>query len=293
MLDVGGAQEPDRQQDLLVLLDEAVPVSSSIRAHGKEVFGGNQSGVEAPRTFHEVGFTVEGLVKDASNCLGISSIRKDNQGSLSGEVPVLITLGEVLMHLGNNPEFKIANCAGHRVLNFHEGLERLFQMELIRVVAGIGKDPHFHGILGILDFIWVSATFDLLKVPGHGTFLGAECIVEGPVKRNSDHRPQRSLAAPRANLVCVDSELCELGREIGDASYRSDCGHVGILPGQQEEPLHFASKGREPLLESNQSGIIGRSRLGFYGQSQTDTKGVVTSFDNGIELEPGGGRCGG
>jgi len=80
-----------------VFLDEAVPVAGSIRAHRKEILGWDKPGVETPRMFHEVGFTVEGLVEDASHCLGIGSIGKDNQGSLSGEVLVLIALGEVLI----------------------------------------------------------------------------------------------------------------------------------------------------------------------------------------------------
>ena len=37
MLDVGSTQEPDRQQDLLVFLDEAVTVAGSIRAYRKEI----------------------------------------------------------------------------------------------------------------------------------------------------------------------------------------------------------------------------------------------------------------
>jgi len=98
-------------------------ISGSIRAHRKEILGRDKPGVEAPRTFHEIGFTVEGLVENASHCLGISSISKNNQGSLSREVPVLITLGEVLVHLRNNPYFEIVNCAGHRVPDFHEGLK--------------------------------------------------------------------------------------------------------------------------------------------------------------------------
>jgi len=61
-----------------VLLDETIPVSGSIRAHRKEVLGGNESGVEIPRTFHEVRFTIEGLVKNVSYCLGISLIGKNN-----------------------------------------------------------------------------------------------------------------------------------------------------------------------------------------------------------------------
>jgi len=123
-----------------MFLDKTILVAGRIRAHRKEIFGWDEPGVEAPRTFHEVRFTVEGLVKDASHCLGISSISKNNQGSLSGEVPVLITLGEVLMHLGNNPYFEIVNCAGNRVPDFHEGLKRLLQVELVGMVAGVGKD---------------------------------------------------------------------------------------------------------------------------------------------------------
>jgi len=257
MLDVGGAQEPDRQQDLLVFLDEAVPVAGSIRAHGKEILGWDKPGVEAPRTFHEIGFTVEGLVKDAPHCLGISLISKNNQGSLSGEVPVLITLGEVLVHLGNNPYFEIVHCAGHRVTDFHEGLKGLLQVELVGMVAGVGEDSHFHSVLRTLDLVWVSTTFDFPKVPGHGTFLGAECIIESPIERDSDHRPQRGLATPRADLVREDSKLRELGRKVGNTSNRGDCCPIGIFPGQQKEAMHFASKCRIPLLECSQSSVIG------------------------------------
>ena len=257
MLDVGSAQEPDRQQDLLVFLDEAVPVVGSIRAYRKEVLGWDKPGVEAPRTLHEVGFTVEGLVEDASHCLGIGSISKDSQGSLSGEVPVLIALGEVLMHLGNNPYFEIVNCARHRVPDFHEGLKRLLQVELVGMVAGVGKDSHFHSVLRTLDLVWVCSTFDFPKVPRHGTFLGAECIIESPIKRNSDHRPERGLATPRADLVRKDAKLRELGREVGDTSNRGDGCHIGIFPGQQKEALDFTSKCRIPLLERSQGGVIG------------------------------------
>jgi len=275
-----------------MFLDKTIPVSGSIRAHRKEIVGWDKPGVEAPWTFHEVRFTVEGLVKDASHCLGISLISKNNQGSLSGEVPVLVTLGEVLMHLGNNPYFEIVNCAGHRVTDFHEGLKRLLQVELVGMVAGVGKDSHFHSVLRTLDLAWVSATFDFPKVPRHGTFLGAECIIESPVKRDLDHRPQRGLAA-KADLVRKDSKLRELGRKVGNTSNRRNCCHIGIFQGQQKEALHFTSKCRIPLLERSQSSVIGGSRLGLYRQSQPDAEDVVTSLDDCIELEPGGGRCGG
>jgi len=55
MLDVGGAQEPDQQQDLLVFLDEAIPVAGSIRAHRKEIFGGDQSELRRPGRFMRSG----------------------------------------------------------------------------------------------------------------------------------------------------------------------------------------------------------------------------------------------
>jgi len=293
MLHVGSTQEPDRQQDLLVFLDEAIPVAGSIRAHRKEIFGGDQSGVETPRTFHEIRFTVEGLVKNASHCLGIGSISKNNQGSFSGEVPVLIALGEVLMHLGDNTYFEIANCAGDRILDFHEGLKRLLQMELVGMVAGVGKDTHFHIVLRTLGLVWVSTALYVPKVPRHGTFLGAECIVESTVERNSDHQPERGLAAPRADLVRKDSKLRELGREVGDTSNRGDCCRIGIFPGQQKEALNFASECRIPLLERSQGSVIGGSGLGLYRQSQPNAEDVVSSLDDCIELKPGGGRCGG
>ena len=242
---------------------------------------------------HEIGFTVEGLVEDASHCLGISSIRKNNQGSLSGEVPVLVALGEVLMHLGDNSYFEIANCAGDRVTDFHERLKRLLQMELVGMVAGVGEDTHFHSILRTLDLIWVSTALYVPKVPRHGTFLGAECIIESPVERNSDHRPERGLAAPRADLVRKDSKLRELGRKVGDTSNWGDCCPVGIFPGQQKEALNFASECRIPLLECSRGSVVGGSGLGLYRQSQPDAEDVVTSLDDCIELEPGGGRCGG
>jgi len=276
-----------------VLLDKTIPVAGSIRAHRKEIFGGDQSGVEMPRTFHEVRFTIEGLVENASHCLGISSISKDNQGTFRGDVPVLITLGEGFMHLGNNPYFEIANCVGARVPDFHEGLKRLLQMELVGMVAGVGTDPHFHSVLRTLDLIWVSTTLDFPKVPRHGTFLGAERIIKSPVKRNSNHRPQRHLASPRADLVCKDSKLRELGREVGNTSNRRDRGHIRILPGQQKEALHFTRKGRIPLLESGQGSVVWQPGLGFYRQLQIDAEDVVPSLDDCIELEPGGGRCGG
>jgi len=184
----------------LVFLDEAIPVAGSIRAHGKEILGWDESGLEIPRALHEVRFTIVGLVKNVSHCLGIGSFSKDDQRPLSGDVPVFITPGEV-------PDF-------------HNGVKRLLQMELVGMVAGVGKNTYFHGVLQILDLIWVSASLDVPKVPGHGTFLDAECIIKRPVKHDSDHQPQRGLASPGADLVHEDSKLRELGREINNASNR-------------------------------------------------------------------------
>jgi len=185
------------------------------------------------------------------------------------------------------------NCASHRVPDFHEGLKRLLQVELVGMVAGVGKGSHLHSVLRTLDFAWVSTTFDFPKVPRHGTFLGAEHVIESPVERDSDHRPQRGLAAPRVDLVREGSKLRELGRKVGNTSNQGDCCHIGIFPGQQKEALHFASKCRIPLLERSQGSVVGGSGLGFYRQSQTDAEDVVASLDDCMELKPGGGGCGG